>query len=180
MTERQISTERVKAIIAAYGTDPARWPKAERANAVSLLEDLADKMEGLPEAAGLDASLESVAQPRPSNMLKARLLEDASLAIMSAESGVRTGEPSGLRGLAGLIEWFADFVGAPASLKPLAVSTVMVPALALGIWVGIVLTSEPLGEEELFTAFGEDYELWTEGDLPEPFDPLSELTGETG
>ncbi len=180
MAGTQISKERLDAIIAAYGADPARWPEAEREGALKLLQSSTERGTALHDAADLDASLESAAQPEPSNILKARLLEDASRAIVSSRNTAGAQEQSGLRGLAGLIEWFADIIATPVTLKPVAVAGLMAPVLALGMWVGVSLTSESLGDEELFAAFGEDFELWTEGELSEPFDPSSELTGETG
>lgn len=180
MADRQISKERVEAIIAAYGADPARWPEAEREGVLKFIESYSGREVFLQSASGLDVLLESAEQPTPSNMLKARLLEDASLAIVSSRNEARVKNQAHSWSLAGVIDRIAGILSAPASLKPVAVSAMMVPVLVLGIWVGASLNSEALDEEELFAEFGEDYELWTENDLLESIDPLSEVNGETG
>ncbi len=172
MAEERISKQRVEAIIAAYGADPERWPEAERTGALELLERSGEGLDQLRGAAQLDALLGGAAQPQPSNMLKARLLEDASIAVVQGTSHTSRVAPSASPGWFGR---FADMVFESVSLKPLALGGLMVPALALGIWLGASLTSESLDDEDLLAAFGEDYELWTDNDLPD----LSDITGET-
>ena len=172
MAEERISNQRVEAIIAAYGADPERWPEAERAGALARLERSGERRDQLQGEAELDALLGGLGRPQPSNMLKAKLLEDASVAVVQGASHKSRVAPSASPGWLGR---FADMVFETVSLKPLALGGLMVPVLALGIWLGASLTSEPLGDEDLLAAFGEDYELWTGGDLPDP----SDITGET-
>lgn len=172
MAEERISIVRVKAIIAAYGADPACWPEAERAGALAALERSGETQDQLRGAAQLDALLGGAGQPQPSNMLKARLLEDASNTITQGANWKGRIEPSASPGWSERVtEWIFETV----SLRPVALGGIMVPALALGIWLGASITSEPLDDEDLFAAFGEDYELWTDSVLADPTD----TTGET-
>lgn len=167
MAGRQITRERLEAIVASYGSDPERWPEAERQGALTLLED-GEVVAGLRDAARLDALLEGAERPQPSNMLKANLLEGAVNSLTFHSAPGRVHQSGWTWHLTGMMDAFAN-------LKPLALGSMMAPVLALGIWIGASLTSEPLGEDELFAAFGEDYELWMEND------PLSsaEDIGET-
>lgn len=156
MAGRQITKERLEAIIASYGSDPERWPEAERHGALALLES-GEAVAALHDAARLDALLDGAERPQPSNMLKANLLEGAanSLASQSVPGPARQSGWAWRAG--GVLDAFAN-------LKPLALGSMMAPVLALGIWIGASLTSEPMGEDELFAAFGEDYELWMDND----------------
>ena len=172
MAEEQISKARVEAIIAAYGADPERWPEAEWAGALASLERSGEGQDQLRGAAQLDALLGGAAQPQPSNMLKARLLEDASSTVTQGASWKNRSE---LSASSGWVERVTDWIFETVSLRPAALGGIMVPALALGIWLGASLTSEPLNDEDLFAAFGEDYELWTDSDQADP----SDTTGET-
>lgn len=167
MAGRQITIKRLEAIIASYGSDPARWPEAERQGARTVLEG-GEGGAVLRDAARLDALLERAERSQPSNMLKANLLEGAAKSLTSQIASTSVHQSPWTMRLAGMIDVFAR-------LKPLALGSMMAPVLALGIWIGASLTSEPLGEDEIFAAFGEDYELWTEN---EP-SPLAEETGET-
>ena len=172
MDEEQISNQRVEAIIAAYGGDPERWPEAERAGALELLERSGERQDRLQGEAELDALLGGPGRPQPTNMLKAKLLEDASIAVVQGSSHKSRVAPPASPGWFGRL---ADMVFESVSLEPLALGGLMVPVLALGIWLGASLTSESLDDEDLLAAFGEDYELWTDSDLPDP----SDITGET-
>lgn len=156
MAGRQITNERLEAIIAAYGSVPEKWPEAERSEATALLDDTRAR-DTLLEAARLDALLERAERPIPSNMLKANLLDGAVTALASRTIRPNTRQSDRSLGLAGLIESLT-------TLRPWALGSVMAPVLALGIWIGAIMTSEPIDEEELFAAFGEDYELWTESE----------------
>lgn len=167
MAGRHVTTERLEAIFASYGSDPERWPEAERSGALALLEG-GEGGATLRDAARLDALLERATRPQPSNMLKANLLEAAAKSLTSQSALTQVNQPGWALRLAGMIDAFAG-------LRPLALGSMMTPVLALGIWIGASVASQPVGEDELFAAFGEDYELWTE------FEPsLSiEETGET-
>lgn len=172
MAEEHISKERVEAIIAAYGADPERWPEAERAGALALLEEFREGLDQLQGAAELDRLLGGLTQPQPTNMIKAKLLDGASQAMISG-GGQRKSVERGVT--PGWIESFTAMIFETVSLRPLALGGIMAPVLALGIWLGAALTAEPLDDEELFAAFGEDYELWTDSELPDP----SNMTGDT-
>lgn len=167
MAGRQVTRQRLEAIIASYGSDPERWPETERSGALALLKGREDDAT-LRDAARLDALLERAGQPQPSNMLKANLLE-AAVNSLTPQSGPTLGSQPGWA-------WrFTGVIDALAGLRPLALGSMMALVLALGIWIGASLTSQPLEEDELFAAFGEDYELWTE---LEPLLSIEE-TGET-
>jgi len=53
-----MTPKRVEAILAAYGSDPRRWPDAERAAALALLVRSADGHARADAARGLDAALD--------------------------------------------------------------------------------------------------------------------------
>lgn len=167
MAGREISKQRLDAITAAYGADPERWPEPEREGARALLESLGQSTSQADEAARLDALLDTAARPQPSNMLKAHLLEDAAEAIAGSESPTHSTTPTVL---SRWIDRIVALIPEPAGLRSAALGGMMVPVLVLGIWVGSWATTEPLAEEEVLAAFGEDYELWTEGELPEAID----------
>ena len=167
MAGRQITMERLEAIVASYGSDPARWPEAERQGALTLLQS-GEAVAALRDAVRFDALLEGAERPQPSNMLKANLLEGAAKSLTSQIAPTTVHQSPWTTGLAGIIDVFAG-------LRPLALGSMMASVLALGVWIGASLTSEPLGEDELFAAFGEDYELWTENDPS----LSTEETGET-
>jgi hypothetical protein len=53
-----MTQERALALLAAYGADPARWPEAERADAVAWFATHQDRVaDALMEARAVDASL---------------------------------------------------------------------------------------------------------------------------
>lgn len=173
MAGRQVTRQRLEAIIASYGSDPERWPETERSGALALLKGREDDAT-LRDAARLDALLERAGQPQPSNMMKANLLE-AAVNSLTPQSGPAPESALTQVSQPGWAWRFTGVIDALAGLRPLALGSMMALVLALGIWIGASLTSQPLEEDELFAAFGEDYELWME------FDPsLSiEETGET-
>lgn len=67
--------DRFKAILDAYGADPARWPEGERAAAVTFLHSDGKAKAAHDRAAELDALIAPAAlATAPSEMLTARLL----------------------------------------------------------------------------------------------------------
>lgn len=78
-----MSTDRLKALIAAYGADSDRWPEAERVAGARLggqtpdavLED--DLAEALTEARDIDALLAASPRPWPSPAARDRALASA-------------------------------------------------------------------------------------------------------
>lgn len=170
MAEQHMTRQRLEAILAAYGGNPERWPSAERGAALALIESGEAGSHNSDEV-DLDAVLANAERPVASNMLKANLLEAAAIAVSSEDpqsSAIRRRERNII--VPGFARMFESFV----VLKPLSLGAAMVPVLALGIWIGAAVTSEPIGEDELFAAFGEDFDLWTESDMP----PDTETTGE--
>ena len=82
MAGQHMTRQRLEAILAAYGSNPERWPIAERAAAVALMKSGEAGSQKSKEA-DLDAVLASAEQPVVSNMLKANLLEAAARVISS-------------------------------------------------------------------------------------------------
>jgi len=69
---------RFRRIVEAYGAAPQRWPKAERAWALSLLEGSAEARAFREQAAALDALLDRAQATEPSPELIADILAAAS------------------------------------------------------------------------------------------------------
>ncbi len=71
-----MDAQRFEAILTAYGADPSRWPQDERAEALAFERAEPEAAKILREAAGrLDALLDTVRAPEPSESLAARILE---------------------------------------------------------------------------------------------------------
>ena len=69
MTE--LTSERFRAIIDAYGAEPRRWPEAERAAAQAFAERHSQAVAAwLDEARGLDAMLDLLAEPVPADVVE--------------------------------------------------------------------------------------------------------------
>lgn len=73
-----------EALAMAYGSDLARWPENERADAETLLATSDRAQDMLREAAALDATLDLWDDPTPSQDLMARVLEDAASVATNA------------------------------------------------------------------------------------------------
>jgi len=69
--------ERLLALAAAHGGDPARWPAPERAAALRLLEDSAAARAALQSARALDALIALPAPAPPAPALRAAVLRSA-------------------------------------------------------------------------------------------------------
>ncbi|MCG8504173.1 MAG: hypothetical protein MI755_06170 [Sphingomonadales bacterium] len=63
----QVTTNRVKELIAAYGGDPARWPDEERTAAEAVLEASPEAQLLLKEAQRIDAALAARPAPVPAD-----------------------------------------------------------------------------------------------------------------
>jgi hypothetical protein len=61
----KLTLNRFKKILAAYGADPARWPDAEREDAVRFARDNAAARQLLLDAQQLDDALDHMAAPAP-------------------------------------------------------------------------------------------------------------------
>jgi hypothetical protein len=125
MTE-PMTLERLRALIAAYGGNPGRWPLAERPAAEGLLARSPEARAALAEAEPLDTLLDTVPALSPSPALRAAVLADMP---SPARSG-RSGWWEGLRSM--LIE-FGDL---PA-VRPL-----LIASLILGLFAGGYLGTE--------------------------------------
>jgi hypothetical protein len=74
-----MTPERFRALLESYGSDPRRWPEAERADALALMEqDTPEIRQWLGEAAAMDAWLESETVAAPSEQLIQRALAAAA------------------------------------------------------------------------------------------------------
>ncbi len=77
MTTDTMRLDRFRAIVAAHGADPARWPAAERVACDSLLASSVAAQELVADAARLDAALESLPAPQPSLAIRTAILAAA-------------------------------------------------------------------------------------------------------
>lgn len=60
-----MTRQRLSELIAAYGTDPRRWPAAEREDALDLLARSPSLQEEIDRMTALDAALDSWPNPAP-------------------------------------------------------------------------------------------------------------------
>jgi len=120
MTEL-MTLERLRALIAAYGANPARWPLAERPAAEAFLARSPEARAALADVEPLDTLLDTVPALSPSPALRAAVLADMP---RLARSG-RIGWWDSLRSL--LIE----FGGLPA-VRPLLVASLLLGLFAVG------------------------------------------------
>lgn len=115
-----MNSERLTALIEAYGSDPRRWPEQERQAAQGLLAASPAAQEKLREAAALDALLAvKLPELEPSAALRARVLAQA----MPRQAAI-TG-------------WREQITEALAQLFPRGGATPQFAALALALAVGV-------------------------------------------
>ena len=76
--DEQAGLARFRRIVEAYGAQPRRWPEAERAWALSLLESSAEARAFRDQAAALDALLDQAEVTEASPELMADVLAAAS------------------------------------------------------------------------------------------------------
>ena len=120
MMSETMTLERLRALIAAYGGKPARWPAAERAAAEALLARSPEARAALAEAEPIDSLLDAVPALAPSPALRA-----AVLAGMPQSD--RSGRGSRWQGLRDLLGEF----GALPAVRPL-----LFASLLLGLFAG--------------------------------------------
>lgn len=72
-----VTIERLRALLDAYGAAPERWPEDERAAAEALVAQSAAARAFREEAAALDRALDTVPSAPPSPLLAARVLATA-------------------------------------------------------------------------------------------------------
>lgn len=89
MTTEKMTPERLRAVIEAYGTSPARWPAAEREAAAALLAESAAARALVTEAAPLDALLDAVPAVTPTSAMRAAILALAPRAAQRSGEGWR-------------------------------------------------------------------------------------------
>jgi anti-sigma-K factor RskA len=77
MTTDTMTLDRLRAIVDAYGADPARWPAAERAAGEALLAGSAEARALVAETADLDAALDSLPALQPSPAMRTAVLAAA-------------------------------------------------------------------------------------------------------
>ncbi len=123
----RITPERVKALIDAYGGDPARWPDDEREASLALVAEDGDLARAADEAGALDLTLDAVPAPAPSPALRASLKE-------IPETG------------SSLLTWITDSLGIWRPVAGLATAAV------LGIVLGITVPDLPLPGPSVETA----------------------------
>lgn len=133
---KQLTINRVKELIAAYGGDPARWPDEERGEAEAALGSSPEAEMLLEEARRIDAALAARPAPAPTD----RAFVDRLMAIPAEAAAATQG---------------AGLVSRLAALMPMG--RVLPQAAALGVafflgagigWAELGQTSEP----EIFDA----------------------------
>ena len=141
-------TERLKAVIEAYGADPARWPKADRV----ALADVARPEGAISEAKEVDRVLAAAGRPAVPPGARARLQDaieglpqEAVPAVQSAVS--------------------------PFGVSRFAAVSTLAASLFIGVYIGALGNVDPV-------LFGEsDGVIWSDSDgLEDPFD-LDSLIG---
>jgi anti-sigma-K factor RskA len=80
MTADPMTLERFRAIVAAYGANPARWPAAERRACESLVAVSVEAQALVGEALRLDAVLDALPAARPTPAIRAAILAAAHAA----------------------------------------------------------------------------------------------------
>jgi len=131
MTTDPMTLDRFRAIVAAYGAAPARWPAVERAACESLLAASADAQALVGEAARLDAALDVLPALPPTPAIRAAVLAAAP----------RPAAPSLIDRLrAGWSEIFGELGGWRTA------GAVLTASLLLGIVSGGVLSERAASE----------------------------------
>lgn len=122
-TNNQAARERLKAVLAAYGSDPARWPESDRKLAPLLSADDTELSAPLRDARAIDAALARGSCPEipagAAERLVAKVANEPSRVVPFAARA--EGRPQPRR---------AAMPGTLAALSALAAS------LALGLYLG--------------------------------------------
>lgn len=77
MTTDTMTLDRLRAIVDAYGADPARWPAAERAAGEALVAGSAAARALVAVAAALDAALDTLPALQPTPAMRTAVLAAA-------------------------------------------------------------------------------------------------------
>lgn len=133
----EITEDRVRALIDAYGADPNRWPKGERDLALSHIANDPALRAALDETRVLDTMLDAASVPEPSLALRVALNE-----IPDRQRGT---------------DWFAWLGIFTAPWQPAAG---LAAAGILGLWVGVTQPNIPTpfspADTQLVAEFDDD------------------------
>lgn len=94
MTKKNLSYDRVKAILEAYGADPSRWPQAERTAMKQAVSGLAEFSALQDRQAALDRQLDRGRIHPDTAALEARILAGAPQAKPGARHSMREHIPA--------------------------------------------------------------------------------------
>lgn len=152
MVQQEMTRERLKMIVGAYGASPDRWPASERQAAEALLAHMPELSAEFETAAELDFWLDAAPAPVPSDALVSRLMA----ARPRPATGVLLEAPAPGKGrLRGLIEavWPYGSPAVPAGF--------MVASVAFGMLLGVfapsavsTLTAEITGASAIMESSG--------------------------
>jgi len=140
--QREISMERLKEMVDAWGASPSRWPEAERPAAEALVAASAEARRLVDEALHLDTLLDAAPVEAPSEALMARLMAARPRPVADAPSVARA--PRGA--WRGLIEAVWPY-GSPAVPAGALAASIM-----LGIMVGNTGDFSPLAETTIMAS----------------------------
>ncbi len=144
---------RLKAVLAAYGADPARWPEADKAALKQLIEAGDGLAEGVQAARELDQVLGTASRPAPPSGAQARLAELAR--NTPQDPPVST----------------ANVISSPFGVSRFAAVSTLAASLVIGVYMGAIGTLDPVLDGS--TGFGIVSEL---DDFDDPFE-LESLIG---
>jgi hypothetical protein len=119
---------RLRAILDAYGADPQRWPEAERAAALRLLETSSDLESVRDDALRLDRLIAAAPAGEVTQALLARILETAPHPVVKVQRQRRASPWRFMPSLTGL-----------GRLPPLGGGVLTRPAAILMLAVGVGL-----------------------------------------
>lgn len=140
MTPHEPRMQRLAALVAAYGSDPSRWPASDRTPVIPPSDASDALLAEFAQARELDAALESLAQvPAPAPELRRRLL----LALAAARRDPAHAS-SWLQAL-----W--DALGGSRLAAP-ALSFALALGLGLGWWNQSTFDESPRSEDLLVLA----------------------------
>ncbi|MEE8206144.1 MAG: hypothetical protein V3T82_04295 [Nitrospinaceae bacterium] len=123
---KKMTFKRFQALVEAYGSQPSRWPAAERKNAEAFLAENLKARAIVGEARSLDAALNGLPSPKIADKAFIQRLGTVPFAARAAAIGAEPMPASFQEFLRGL------FPG--KSLVPQGIGLAM--AGALGIWLG--------------------------------------------
>ena len=134
-----MTIERFRDLLDAYGANPARWPQAERASALALLEMSAEARSLCDAEAAFDGLIDFADTAPVTAQLEARILATQA------------------RGRAGIPKILTDLWPGRSAWVP---ATALALSLALGLAVGTFVPSmmglaNPRDQDSAFIALGE-------------------------